>query len=467
MQLNPKQVTALELFEGNETSEILFGGAAGGGKSVILAYIILKMVLRYAGCRIMLGRSKLDTLKKTTLVSFWEVCAMQGITSDMYNYNQQSNTITFFNGSQIILKDLFAYPSDPNFDSLGSLETTANFIDEVAQITEKAKNIAKSRIRYRLDHWDIHGELTGTMQVLKRNKQGIAYEWLNSRGEITQGLTPRQFMSCNPFKGWGYSAFYKPAMLGKLPKDKAFIASFVHDNAFISKHYEANLNNLDELSRQRLLLGNWEYDDDLTKLFEYNRIIDIYTNKHVLKGHRRIVADIARFGNDSTVIGLWSGMRCEKIITLKKKNNAEVAAEIEMLAMKNDIHMDNVIVDSDGNGSGVMDILGCIGFVNNSRPLNDEGKETYKNLKSQCYFYAAEVVNKANMYVNCGIDENALLTEELETIREHNPDKDSKRQVEPKDKIKEVIGRSPDYSDMICMAMWHPIYKGVGMADSY
>jgi len=397
LQLNPKQVQALELFEDKTTSEILYGGAAGGGKSILLTYACLKMCLMYPGVRVLLGRSKLDTLKKTTLLSFFEVCAMQGVTTAVYNFNQQSNVITFYNDSQIILKDLFAYPSDPNFDSLGSLEITAAFIDEVAQITEKAKNIVKSRIRYKLD-------------------------------------------------------------------EKAFIPAFVHENTFISKHYAENLNTLDELSRQRLLLGNWEYDDDLTKLFEYDRIVDLFTNDHVLGGHKRIVADIARFGNDKTVIGLWNGFRCEKLITLSNKNNAEVAAEIDLLAIKEGITRDNIIVDSDGNGSGVMDILGCLGFVNNSSALNDE-KAVYKNLKSQCYFHLRDVVNKANMYVNCTMDERNALTQELEAIKEYNPDKDGKRAVEPKDKIKDVIGRSPDYADMLMMAMWHPIYKGVGMLD--
>jgi len=155
VQLNYKQVHALELFEDKETSEILYGGAAGGGKSILLTYACLKMCLMYPGVRVLLGRSKLDTLKKTTLLSFFEVCSMQGITNEFYSYNQQSNVITFFNDSQIILKDLFAYPSDPNFDSLGSLEITAAFIDEVAQITEKAKNIVKSRIRFKLDEYNL------------------------------------------------------------------------------------------------------------------------------------------------------------------------------------------------------------------------------------------------------------------------------------------------------------------------
>lgn len=33
-------------------------------------------------------------------------------------------------------------------------------------------------------------------------------------------------------------------------------------------------------------------------------------------------------------------------------------------------------------------------------------------------------------------------------------DKDGKKQVIPKDKVKELLGRSPDYSDMLMMRCW-------------
>jgi hypothetical protein len=52
------------------------------------------------------------------------------------------------NGSEILKKDLYV-PPDPNFDSLGSLEITGA-IDECNQITYKAWQIVKSRIRYKI-----------------------------------------------------------------------------------------------------------------------------------------------------------------------------------------------------------------------------------------------------------------------------------------------------------------------------
>ena len=44
--------------------------------------------------------------------------------------------------------------------------------------------------------------------------------------------------------------------------------------------------------------------------------------------------------------------------------------------------------------------------------------------------------------------------QELEQIKAKDMDKDGKLQLIPKDKIKEVIGRSPDDSDCLMMRMW-------------
>ena len=75
---------------------------------------------------------------------------------------------------------MFLYPSDRNFDSLGSLEITAAFIDEANQITEKAKNVVASRLRYKLDE---------------------------------NNLIPKMLMTCNPAKNWTYTEYYRPARI--------------------------------------------------------------------------------------------------------------------------------------------------------------------------------------------------------------------------------------------------------------
>ena len=209
MILTKKQTELIDKLEDNHTIEVLFGGGAGGAKSFGGVYWILKQCLRYDNTRWVLGRWKRKYLIETTLNSFWDVCKLQGVLPDThFKYNSQAGTITFYNGSQIILKDLFTYPSDPNFDSLGSLEITGAFIDEANQVDQKAKDILKSRIRYKLDE---------------------------------NGLIPKILYSCNPAKNWVYNDFYKPSKNGTLPPNKAFIQALATDNPFISEHYIESL----------------------------------------------------------------------------------------------------------------------------------------------------------------------------------------------------------------------------------
>jgi hypothetical protein len=417
MILTKKQTKALDLLEDNTTRQIVFGGGAGSAKSFLGCYWILKNCLRYPKTRWLIGRSVLKTLKDTTLNSFFDVCTHQSIKAgEHYTYNAQSNIITFFNGSVILLKDLEQYPSDPNFDELGSLEITGAFVDECNQITEKAWNIVRSRIRYKLDDYN---------------------------------LIPKMLGTCNPDKGFIYQNFYKPNKDGTIETDKAFIQALVTDNPFISQYYIENLKSLDRISKERLLYGNWEYNNNDLALIEYDKIVDLFKNDYVKGGNKYITADIARYGADRTVIGVWDGYRCEQIIVKEKHSITQVADFIKGTASVKGIPMSNVIVDEDGVGGGVVDTLRCKGFVNNSRAL----KGNYINLKSECYYLLAEKINKGEMYVNADIQIQKSLSEELEYVWRHNADKDGKLAVMPKDKVKEKLGRSPDISDMLMFRM--------------
>jgi phage terminase large subunit len=426
MKLSAKQTQAFRIMQDKETNELLFGGGAGGGKSAFGCFWQIRRRLKYPGTRGLIGRAILKTLKETTLVTFFEVAARQGLKAGVhYRYNAQSNIVEFINGSVILLKDLYQYPADPNFDELGSLEITDCFIDEANQITEKARNIVKSRIRFRLDEY---------------------------------GLIPKSLYGCNPSKNWVYNDFYKPFKQGELPASRKFVQSLIDDNPFISKHYRENLLQLDENSKQRLLYGNWEYDNDPTTLIQYEKILDCFTNNFdSLSGESFITCDVARFGSDRTVFGLWIGHRV-RLFSFSGLSVSETAAKIEELRITHNVPLSQIIADEDGVGGGVVDILGCKGFVNNSRPLPNpitREDENYQNLKSQCYFRLAERINKGGLYIDCkDVDIKASIIQELEQVKQYNMDKDGKRQVLPKDKVKEVIGRSPDFADTLMMREW-------------
>ena len=428
LEFTPKQSTAIRYLFDNETSEVLFGGGAGGGKSYFGCSWIIDACLKYKGIRCLIGRSKLDNLKKTTLNTFFEVCADWGMKAGKhYEFNGGSNIITFFNGSQVMLKDLFHYPSDPNYDSLGSLELTMAFVDECNQITNKAKAILSSRIRYKLDEY---------------------------------GLIPKMLMTCNPAKNWVYDEFYLPNKQGVLPKHKKFVQALASDNVHISKHYEEQLLKLDEISKQRLLYGNWEYDDSEDKLIEYNAILNMFENTTLDGGDKYISADIARFGKDKTVIIYWNGFRAEKVKVLDTNTITEAANEIRNIQRTEGVPLGNIIVDDDGIGGGVRDILRCKGFVNNGKVINNEN---YQNLKTQCYYKLAEHINAGKIYFQTNNTQiKDYLKKELEQVRRDKIDKDTKLAILPKEKVRQIIGRSPDYSDALMMRMYYALKPNVG-----
>ena len=338
-------------------------------------------------------------------------------------YNQQSGVIKFSNGSEILTKDLFLYPSDPNFDELGSLEISGAFIDECNQIVEKAWNIVKSRIRYKLNEFNILPKMLGT---------------------------------CNPAKNYVYQRFYDLSESGKLPKERKFVQSLLADNKHVSSYYGKSLLELDENSRQRLLFGNWRYDDDPTVLITYENILNSFSNSFVEKGKKYITSDIARYGRDKTVICVWDGWRLIKVETIDKSGLDYVNIRIKALALQYEVPLLNIIVDEDGVGGGVKDFLRCKGFVNNSSPIATElskkaDNQNFNNLKSQCYFKLADTINANLVYFEIDGEAKEKITEELQYVKQHNMDSDSKKAVLPKDKVKELLGRSPDYSDAVMM----------------
>lgn len=424
IKLTSKQIEAINFLYDDSTTEILYGGSAGSGKSFLGCLWIISSALKYKNTRWLIGRKNITTLKLTTLKTFFEVAKLFKLEADSgYNYNQSSNLITLKNGSEIILKDLDYYPSDPNFDNLGSLEITGAFIDEIPQISEKAKNMVASRIRFKLDEYK---------------------------------LIPKLFMSCNPSKTWLYEKFYKKWEEGKLPDYQKFIPALPTDNPFISVHYINQLGKLDEQSKQRLLFGNWNYSSE-NVLFQFDNILNSFTIIKNQENKKYLTIDVAR-KNDKSVVFVWDGLNIIDGFWTNHTNFLIQIDRIKNLISKYNINKDNILVDSDGIGSPLNDLIGTTKeFHNNAKPLNDEN---YNNIKSQLYFKLADKINNNEIKINVELfsnEEQFQLITELENHKQDDIDSDGKVKITPKDKIKQLIGRSPDFADAMMMRMYFEI----------
>jgi phage terminase large subunit len=415
-----RQSEAWRYLTDNKTNVVLFGGSAGGGKSWVGTLWITTLCLQHQGIRCLIGRAVLTQLKLTTLNTLFDLLSTMGFKSGQhFNYNGQSNVLTFYNGSEIIFKDLAYNPSDPNYDSLGSLEVSACFIDEATQITSLAFSIVKSRIRYKLNEYN---------------------------------LIPKILMTCNPANNWIKKDFYLPHTQGTLEENKVFIPSLPLDNPYLPPSYIEMLKELPPQQRRRLLEGDWDYLDESDSLFKFDEISgSVFRMVPNTQDKKYMTIDVARFGDDRSVVMVWVGLVLVECHVYRKLSTTELSSNIQDLMRSHGIHPQNCIVDSDGVGGGTADILRATNFVNNSSPLHGQN---FSNLKSQCYVKLSDMFREGKISINI-LEPSMIedLTQELLAVKLKDIDKDNKVAVQSKDEMKRVLGKSPDLSDALMMRM--------------
>ena len=417
-----KQFQALEYWYDRETDFILFGGGAGGGKSWIGCEALLANSLTFPETNYFIGRKTLKNLKKTTLRTFQKVCRHHGIGNAYWKYNDQYSCIQFHNGSIIDLLELKYQPSDPMFEDLGSAEYTSGFMEEAGEINFKAFDVLKSRIgRANNDKYGINGKI---------------------------------FITCNPKKNWLYRTFYKPSVTGQLPPNYKFIQSLYNDNPYAEKEYNHQLSQItDNVTRQRLKYGIWEYDDDDNALMPFDAIQDIFTNYFVPSGDPYMTIDVALHGSDIFRLGIWSGWRLTHLYEMEKCDADQAEEFIKVRAEYHHVPRRNIAYDADGLGSFLRGYLrGAKPVVNNAAPVKVKGQvENYQNLQTQLVYRFADRVNASGVFVSADEQEKEMITEELQQCKKKDPDSDGKKKILDKQTVKENIGRSPDFRDMMIL----------------
>lgn len=207
-----------------------------------------------------------------------------------------------------------------------------------------------------------------------------------------------------------------------------------------------------------------EASESEEQLIRNESIKKLFSNTHIEGGVKYISADIARLGKDKTIVLEWDDLRVDLIIN---KNVTKVNESVDIIKsskVKDNVNIGNIIIDEDGVGGGVVDYLpGCVGFVNNAKPLMVKGKKlNFANLKSQCYYELAETINRNEMYINCDEETERLITEELEWVRLPKEVDTTKINLLSKDEVKKQIGRSPDFSDALMMRMYFKLNPNRG-----
>ncbi len=234
-------------------SEVLFGGAAGGGKSYGQAVDALLFALRYPGSKQLILRrtfAELDkSLIRTTLALY---------PRELYSFNSSNHTGRFKNGSLI---DFGYCAAEADVYQYQSAEYDVIRFDELTHFTESQYVYLISRVR---------GANPYPKQIKSStNPGGIGHGWVKAR--FVDPSPP-----CQSF-------------VGEDGMERVFIPSLLDDNQFLMEgdpSYRRRLLALPEREKKALLYGDWNIFEG-QYFTEFNPKVHVIAPFEIPRGWRK------------------------------------------------------------------------------------------------------------------------------------------------------------------------------------
>ena len=208
--------------------EVLYGGAAAGGKSDALLMAALQYVWVPDYAALILRRTYADLALSGAIMDR----SLQWLTGTDAQWNSPGHKWTFPSGATLTFgyleseRDKYRYQS-AEFQFIG--------FDELTQFTETQYSYLFSRLR-RLKNTDVPLRMRAAS-----NPGGVGHEWVKNRFKIDQGGDP----------------------------ERPFIGAKLDDNPHVDQEaYEEALSKLDYVTREQLRHGDWTITDSGGIFFE-------------------------------------------------------------------------------------------------------------------------------------------------------------------------------------------------------
>lgn len=441
ISLSRKQKLALELLDDPQIVELDFGGAAGGSKSWTVCLWMLKECRNNRGIRIGLGRKELTRLKQTTVVTMLrEVHPAMNVKPHEFVYNDHKGLIRYINGSEIQLFDLNRQPSDPDFDTLGSVNLTHVVIEEIGEIVKKAYDVFGSRKnRFLNQEYGIVGKTVCTQNPSQNFSRDLFYEPYKNKGmgSYQKWEIGEVFIDDKPIKAY-----------------RSFIKSLPTDNPFLPLNYIENLKRLPPQERKRLYEGNWDYMDDDDMLFN-PQLLDKASISERSEGDKFIGVDVSDKGKDKTIATLIEGGIAvqQHYIGYSKSDPTPISEQLSLglirFAQQNGFENNqarNIAIEGNGVGVGMRDFMRSKGWGITEYTATSVSR-------SRSYYDAAQDMDSGDLKLLNSIQSLPDIRKQLMTITYEVDDK-LQPKILKKDKVKEVLGRSPDEADSLVIANW-------------
>jgi hypothetical protein len=258
------------------------------------------------------------------------------------------------------------------------------------------------------------------------------------------------------------------------PDWQAFHFTSWDNPGFSREELEKAKEEMDNETYQQEIMA--DYVDNAGALFRYTSLVDIFSNSVTKSDSKYLVVDIADDGTDKTIFSFWEGLEMYRIEQFQRLNTESIVDKIREYAAAERIPYSHIAVDAIGVGAGVASsslLDGIIGYKSSYSPIRTDEDPTrlpnvhytkeakltsdYKNLRSQCVFTLANLVNSHEIAVSVSdVRVKEAIIEELALYQDASKG-DGKRMPTMKEDVKALLGRSPDISDTLVMRMYFEI----------
>lgn len=246
----------------SEADELLYGGAAFGGKSEYIIQEAVATCLKYPGCEVAVFRRSHTELEHSLVQRF-----LRYVPRYIAKYAGGSKKCaTFYNGSILwfchcrTAASVFRYQSD---------EWVGLFIDQAEHFTESMVTYLMTRVRTSRPGVRCKIRLTA-------NPGGIGHAWLKAR----YIAPPPEVIGERPLPGFGevWAPLPNPAIPDDKPMSRQFIQALMTDNVpgmLADPGYVQKIRaNPSEMTRRMLELGDWDaFEGQMFDSWRANKLV--------------------------------------------------------------------------------------------------------------------------------------------------------------------------------------------------
>jgi len=294
------------------------------------------------------------------------------------------------------------------------------------------------------------------------NAPNVLNERLYRNGEIDKEEFKRRWIPGQVDYEWIDEKIKKPGWVIEIPKES--FSEAYHDFEWEGRYYRPG-----DLFRVKVLGEFPEEGEDTLIPLKWielaNNRWDEYVEKNgfTTKDHLRLGVDVAGMGRDNTMFAYRYGSFVSKLET--KPPSIKQATVHMTIAGDVVTHLSNkntmAFIDTIGEGAGVYSRVVELGYQNvysakasfGAKGLTDEtGVRKFANMRAYMFWCLRDALNPA-FGIDLALPRDDQLTQEL-AEHKYEVSSDGKIRIEPKDDIKERLGRSPDKADALSLTFF-------------